>query len=200
MDAFGRWLEREGFKPARSDREKDRRDRRPGGGSDSRGRRTGRALAGETITYDWILRSRRGVHHMQTTLSPLRSSTGEVTGIVGVGRDISHRVEAGRELQRWARIFEHAGWGVAIVSADGETIESVNPAFALMHGWTVDELRGRPMADLSPPGRADEFLEKDAAPRRTRSSDLGDRARAPERRHVSRLDRRHRGEGSARAA
>ena len=163
VDAFGHWLEREGFKPG-----------------DLIGRRIDeivgpeaapvheianrRALAGETITYDWILRSHRGAHHMQTTLSPLRSSTGEVTGIVGVGRDVSLRVEAGRELQQWARIFEHAGWGVAIVSADGETIESVNPAFALMHGWPVEELRGRPMADLSPPTRRDEFLRKGAAP------------------------------------
>ena len=82
-------------------------------------RPTCKALAGETITYDWILRARRGLRHMQTTLSPLRGPSGEVTGIVGVGRDVSLRVEAGRELQRWARIFEHAGWGVAIVSADG---------------------------------------------------------------------------------
>jgi two-component system, cell cycle sensor histidine kinase and response regulator CckA len=163
VDAFGRWLEREGFKPG-----------------DLIGRRIDeivgpeaapvhemancRALAGETLTYDWILPTRRGAHSMQTTLSPLRSSSGEIIGIVGVGRDISLRVEAGRELQRWARIFEHAGWGVAIVSADGKTIESVNPAFALMHGWPVDELRGRPMADLSPPTRRDEFLRKGAAP------------------------------------
>ena len=90
---------------------------------------------GKPLTYDWVLRSQRGVHHMQTTLSPLHDPSGQVTGIVGVGRDVSQRVEAGRELQRWARIFEHAGWGVAIISADGQIIESVNPAFALMHGW-----------------------------------------------------------------
>jgi PAS domain S-box-containing protein len=100
---------------------------------------------------------------MQTTLSPLRDPTGAITGIVGVGRDVTQRVEAGRELQRWARIFEHAGWGVAIVSADGHTIESVNPAFALMHGWTVDELRGTLMADLSVPARRDEFLRENGA-------------------------------------
>jgi PAS domain S-box-containing protein len=100
---------------------------------------------------------------MQTTLSPLRDAAGVISGIVGVGRDITQRVEAGRELQRWARIFEHAGWGVAIVSADGRTIESVNPAFALMHGWTVDELRGTLMADLSVPGRRDEFLSEHGA-------------------------------------
>jgi len=162
VDAFGRWLEREGFTPAnligkRID-EIIGQEAAPIHEEANR-----KALAGGTITYDWILRSRRGVHHMQTTLSPLRSSAGEVTGIVGVGRDISLQVEAGRELQRWARIFEHAGWGVAIVSADGETIESVNPAFALMHGWTVDELRGKPMADLSAPGRRNEFLRPEGA-------------------------------------
>jgi len=161
VDAFGRWLEREGFTPANLIGRKIDEILGPEAAAIHQDANR-RALAGGTITYDWILRSPHGIHHMQTTLSPLRSSTGEVTGIVGVGRDISLVVEAGRELQRWARIFEHAGWGVAIVSADGETIESVNPAFALMHGWTVDELRGKPMADLSAPGRGDEFLRKDA--------------------------------------
>ena len=162
VDAFGRWLEREGYKPG--DLVGKRIDEIVGpDAAPVHEDANRRALAGETITYDWILPSLRGVHHMQTTLSPLRNSSGEVTGIVGVGRDISLRVQAGRELQRWARIFEHAGWGVAIVSADGETIESVNPALALMHGWTVDELRGRPMAELSAPSRRDEFLREGAA-------------------------------------
>ncbi len=148
VDAFGRWLEREGISPADL---VGRKITDIVGPEAARAHEiaNARALAGETITYDWTLQSGRGVHHMQTTLSPLRDASGEISGIVGVGRDVSHRVQAGRELQRWARIFEHAGWGVAIVNADG-TIETVNPAFASLHGWTVDELRGRPMADLSP--------------------------------------------------
>jgi PAS domain S-box-containing protein len=155
VDAFGRWLEREGFEPAsligRTTREIVGPEQAP-----IHERANLSALAGETVTYEWTLRSRSGIRHMQTTLSPLHGPYGEITGIVGVGRDISQQVEVGRELQRWARIFEHAGWGVAIVSADGGTIESVNPAFALMHGWSVEELRGKPMAELSAPGR-DEF-------------------------------------------
>jgi len=109
VDAFGRWLEREGFEPSKL---VGRTIREIVGPEDAptHERANLRALAGETVTYEWTLRSRRGIHHMATTLSPLRDANGEVTGIVGVGRDISHRVQAGRELQRWARIFEHAGW------------------------------------------------------------------------------------------
>ena len=33
-----------------------------------------RALAGETVTYEWTRPSRRGIRHMQTTLSPLRGA------------------------------------------------------------------------------------------------------------------------------
>jgi PAS domain S-box-containing protein len=154
VDAFGRWLEREGFDPAsligRTTREIIGEEE-----AAIHERANLSALAGETVTYEWTLRSRNGIRHMQTTLSPLHGPYGEITGIVGVGRDISQRVEVGREVQRWARIFEHAGWGVAIVSGDGGTIESVNPAFASMHGWTVDELRGKPMSDLAPPGRVE---------------------------------------------
>jgi two-component system, cell cycle sensor histidine kinase and response regulator CckA len=148
VDAFGRWLEREGFDPASL---VGRTTREIVGPEDAPAHEQAnlRALAGETVTYEWTLRSRNGLRHMQTTLSPLHGPYGEITGIVGVGRDITQRVEVGKELQRWARIFEHAGWGVAIVSADGGTIESVNPAFASMHGSTVEELRGSPMAELS---------------------------------------------------
>ncbi|HEY3013172.1 MAG TPA: PAS domain-containing protein [Gemmatimonadales bacterium] len=148
VDAFGRWLEREGFDPASLI---GRTTREIVGPEDAAAHERANlsALAGETVTYEWTLRTRNGIRHMQTTLSPLHGPYGEITGIVGVGRDISQRVEVGRELQRWARIFEHAGWGVALVSADGGTIESVNPAFASMHGWTVEELRGKPMAELS---------------------------------------------------
>jgi two-component system cell cycle sensor histidine kinase/response regulator CckA len=151
VDAFGRWLEREGIEPARLI---GRTVREIIGGQDASQHEAAnvKALAGETVTYEWTLTTPRGDRHMQTTLSPLHGAGGEVVGIVGVGRDVTHRIEAGRELQRWARIFEHAGWGVAIVTADG-IIESLNPAFAAMHGWAVEELRGTPMIDLAAPGR-----------------------------------------------
>ncbi len=36
--------------------------------------------------------------HLQTTKIPLRDATGEVTGLVGIGRDITQRVAEARAL------------------------------------------------------------------------------------------------------
>ncbi len=63
------------------------------------------------------------------------------------------RVEAESEAARWAYIFEHVAWGVAIAGADGARLDAVNPAFARMHGYEPHELRGRPIRDLLPPRR-----------------------------------------------
>jgi PAS domain S-box-containing protein len=151
VDVFGRWLEREGIDPGdligRTVREIVGPEDAP-----QHEEANLKALAGETVTYEWTLATPRGDRHMQTTLSPLHGPAGEVVGIVGVGRDVTHRIEAGRELQRWARIFEHAGWGVAIVTADG-IIESLNPAFAAMHGWAAPRGPAKAPWDAERPGR-----------------------------------------------
>lgn len=60
------------------------------------------------------------------------------------------------ELQRWAHIFEHAEWGIAVGSADGVSFELMNPAFASIHGYTVDELEGKPLLSVfAPEARAE---------------------------------------------
>ncbi len=56
--------------------------------------------------------------------------------------------ESGRN---WAEVFAHAAWGIRIGSADGRTVEAVNPAFARMHGYSVDEMRHMPVEALYPP-------------------------------------------------
>jgi|GEM_PF-3316040 len=52
----------------------------------------GKALAGENVVYEWFSETPVGIKHVQASLSPIHNSKGEITGIVGVGRDITgHR-------------------------------------------------------------------------------------------------------------
>ena len=60
-------------------------------------------------------------------------------------------------LEKWARVFDAAWWGAAIVDAVDQRIEVVNPAFARLHGMDPASLVGRPFADLVPPERRAEL-------------------------------------------
>ena len=77
------------------------------------------------------------------------------------------RLEA--DLHRWAEVFRHAQWGVAVGSADGKTFETLNPEFAHMHGYTVGELSGAAIADFFPPACCQIVREQDGRPVREES-------------------------------
>ena len=57
-----------------------------------------RALAGERTVYDWAYALPDGVHHFQTSLTPLFDARGKTTGLVGVGRDATHMKRAEEQL------------------------------------------------------------------------------------------------------
>ncbi len=56
---------------------------------------TERALAGESVVYEWTDSRPWGVRTFQTSLCAVMSASGEVTGLVGVSREIS-RVKMGQ--------------------------------------------------------------------------------------------------------
>jgi PAS domain S-box-containing protein len=61
-------------------------------------------------------------------------------------------------LQRWIRVFDLAGWGAAIVDAAELRIDSVNPAFARIHGYPHPEsLIGQLFTTLLLPDQSDEM-------------------------------------------
>jgi PAS domain S-box-containing protein len=88
------------------------------------------------------------------------SITASVDAYVRQRDEHVRRVEAeGAEQQRlaeevrqqWDLIFQHAGWGIALVNPAYDTLRAANPAFARMHGYTPQELVGRPLAGLVAP-------------------------------------------------
>jgi PAS domain S-box-containing protein len=60
-------------------------------------------------------------------------------------RDVTERIKTEEQLKKWADIFRHADWGIAVISADGRTIEMMNPAYYRMHGYDKGELDHKPL-------------------------------------------------------
>ena len=77
--------------------------------------------------------------------APIYDSENTLTGTVMVFRDVTPRRTVEQELRRWEHVFQHAGFGMAVITA-GElpTLEQVNPTFAAMHGYSPKELTGQP--------------------------------------------------------
>ena len=106
-----------------------------------------RALSGESVVYNWQVRDPQGrMRYYQTSLSPLEDENGRITGIAGVGRDITELEEArqkARELQKQrTRILD--AMNERITYLDGNyRILWANQAAADYAGLSRDDMIGR---------------------------------------------------------
>ena len=95
-----------------------------------------RALAGESVSYegDWIGRT------LATHLEPLRDGTGAITGVIGVGLDITERKRAEAELERSLALLratlDSTADGILVVD-DGGRIVTYNRRFVEM--WRIPD-------------------------------------------------------------
>jgi PAS domain S-box-containing protein len=74
-------------------------------------------------------------------------------------RDLSNRKMLEQEQKKWSNAFQHAEWGVVIGQAESTTLDTMNLAFAKMHGYPMDELVGRPIKDVFVPEERDKLPE-----------------------------------------
>ena len=91
----------------------------------------------------------------------LRLSAYEFAGetkLIAVLTDISERVERERELRQWKQIFDNAQWGVVISDSREPVMKMLNPYFAAMHGYSVEELAGAPILQVFAPAEHQSFL------------------------------------------
>lgn len=71
--------------------------------------------------------------------------------------------EKEEKLSKWAQIFEYSKWGVFIANTDKKTIDLMNPAFAIMHGYSADEFSEKPLISsfsLTPESIIQEEIQK----------------------------------------
>ncbi|MFZ2302969.1 MAG: PAS domain S-box protein [Gallionella sp.] len=70
--------------------------------------------------------------------------------------DITQLIGAEEAMREWQRFVECAHWGMIIGKMGDRTIKLVNPAFARMHGYTMEELPGIKIGNMyAPESRAD---------------------------------------------
>jgi two-component system, cell cycle sensor histidine kinase and response regulator CckA len=70
---------------------------------------------------------------------------------------LDRRSRTGEAMHKWSRVFDLAWWGAAVVDGTDRRIDTVNPAFARLHGYGEPaDLAGRLFSELLPPDRARE--------------------------------------------
>ncbi|HEY0083508.1 MAG TPA: PAS domain S-box protein, partial [Pyrinomonadaceae bacterium] len=103
-----------------------------------------------TNQFRWLAKDGRAIWVESHSIA-IMDAAGRPAGMRGVTMDITERKEAGEGLRRWEQIFRHAGWGVALADPATGTLEAVNPAFARLHGYSVEEMLGKPLANTFAP-------------------------------------------------
>jgi len=89
-----------------------------------------------------------------TLVSPERGffrSQEEIELLNEMGMDISfalENIETNRIKQQWANAFEYCGHGIAIGISSQDSFQVCNPAFAKMHGGTIQEICSRPISSF----------------------------------------------------
>lgn len=83
----------------------------------------------------------KGWRWLEWADTAILDEAGKVTGIVGVGRDITEKKEAEARLRLLSKAVEHSPVSVMITDPEG-VIEYVNPVFTEITGYSLEETLG----------------------------------------------------------
>lgn len=119
-----------------------------------------RIRRGEPVEHFETVRRRRDGQRISVslTISPIKNEQGQVIGASKILRDITQRKEADERLRRALDFDETVmlsmGEGLFTVDTKG-LVTFMNPAAQRMFGWTLDEMIGRRMHDVTHHTRPD---------------------------------------------
>jgi len=110
--------------------------------------------AGQRIEHFQTVRRRKDgvLINVSLTISPIKSEDGEVVGVSKIARDITAAKQAEEQLKRALKFDEAVmlGMGEGLYTIDGEGLVTfMNPAAQKLLGWTLEELIGRRMHDVT---------------------------------------------------
>ncbi len=113
-------------------------------------------LSGRVWRGEIVNRHKGGTfHNEELTITPVCSTSGDITHFVAIGQDISARKHAEETRARLAAIVESSNDAISGVSPQG-TIVSWNRGAEVLYGYRPDEILGKPVSILGPPDLSDE--------------------------------------------
>jgi diguanylate cyclase (GGDEF)-like protein/PAS domain S-box-containing protein len=110
-----------------------------------------KALKGEHTVYEWSLDIGDEVKHFQTSLSPITGRKDSITGIVGIGREITMLINAREELQKERELLRTTllSIGDAVVTTDQKgRITTMNKAAEEITKWSMKEAKGKLFSEV----------------------------------------------------
>lgn len=112
-----------------------------------------RALKGEKHSEEtYVLMDNRKTF-LETTYNPIRNDSGEIVGLAVLGIDLTQRKASEQALQEnmelFRNVFEYSSLGKSITTPDGKM--KTNKAFAMMMGYSQEELNSMGWQDITHP-------------------------------------------------
>ncbi len=120
-----------------------------------------RVLAGGAAleTEGWVTDVEgKDVYHSTVKIPYLESAAGS-TGMIGISRDLTKRIEMEQEMRRLAVAVEQSTESIMITGVDGEILY-VNAAFEATTGYSSDEVLGKQPDLLKSDQHSDDFFKK----------------------------------------
>jgi len=114
----------------------------------------GRVRRGQRIEHFETVRLHKDGHPIDISLviSPIKNESGKVVGASKIARDITERKKADEQLRRALEFDETVmlsmGEGLFTVDSEGR-VTFMNPAAQRLFGWTLEEMLGRRMHDVT---------------------------------------------------
>ncbi len=101
--------------------------------------------------FEESLITRFGRRWFWTQKVPVPGIDGRPDLLLTFSEDVTEQRGLRTASQMWEQVFHDAERGIVVGTPDGTTLDLMNPAFARMHGYTVEELAGTPLLDIFAP-------------------------------------------------
>lgn len=97
--------------------------------------------------YEWkgIFHNKRKngeLYWESSSIAPIVNDQGKIIHYLAVKEDITERKQIQDDLLKFRTILEQASYGAAVANMD-EILVYVNPSYAHMHGWEVEDVIGK---------------------------------------------------------